>query len=670
MTTHLLQRRLAILATALLIAAALAVTLLSVRPFAGAIEPEMAKTVSVVGDSVLRLIERADTLGMPLDKLTGVEALLDEVRRDNPDLRYLAVVGQDGQVLYASGGIQDDALKAHWRHQMDGSATVGQWLDTALPISSRQGVIGSLHVGQAAATVEAQLHELMFDLVTVLLVAGLTALELLRFVMAAMVGAPIAALNLSWQAARKGDFSHYLPTDYFGGIGRLNHASNALIAKLNTSASRLRASAQAQFAEASRGLQLHEDGERPTLFSGAVDFVRWPFFLLIFSDSLSLSFFPMFVEGFYSPAYGLSKQLALGLPISLFMFAWAMAMPWAGLWCDRLGYRRAFAIGAGITTVGLLLTAASQTLIDLVLWRSLTAVGYGLVFVTAQTYISNHTPAEKRTKGMAMFLATFFAGSLSGAAIGGILAERVGFRPTFMLSALLSLAAAIFVMRFLARKRLSGTVRKSLRWRDIRLLLKHKPFVVITVLAAIPSKIALTGFLYYTAPLYLKALGNSQSAVGRVMMAYGLAIIAFSPLVAQMADRLGKHRWFVSLGGFAASGAMFVIYLDAGTMGVSVAILLLGLAHAIGVSPQLALVTDYCQDAVAEVGQATATGIFRLIERLGNVLGPLIAAVLIGAFGFKGAFYGMGVLILIAATLFTLVIWRIGSQPDIAKEAT
>ncbi|WP_374349332.1 MFS transporter [Chitinimonas sp.] len=648
-----LQQRLALLATSLLVAAAALLSLWCAQPLSDAVAPQMAQTVRVIGGTVNQLLSRADQLQLPFAQLNGVAEVLDDVRRDNPDIRYLLVVDHHGQLLYASG--QPPAgkdLSARWQDSFAGdSQTIGPWLDTAVPIEGRHGRLGTLHLGQRAAGVAAQLRELMFDLLAVMVVAVLTALELLRFMMAALVGAPLASLTQCWEAARRGDFSHYLPADAFGGVGRLNEAYNRLLARLNSAAGQLGDALPA-------GLRFHLPEQRPLLFSGAVDFVRWPFFLLIFADSLSLSFFPMYVEGFYSPAYGLSKALALGLPISLFMFAWAMAMPWAGLWCDRLGYRRAFAIGAAITTAGLLLTVASQTLIDLIAWRSLTAVGYGLVFVTAQTYISSHTPAAQRTRGMAMFLATFFAGSLSGAAIGGILADRLGYRPTFVLSALLSLAAAGFVLRFLQRQAIAASGRKSLSWPDVRLLLSHRSFVAITVLAAIPSKMALTGFLYYTAPLYLKSLGNSQSATGRVMMAYGLAIIVFSPFVAQLADRLGRHRWFVTLGALAASAAMFLLHWLDGTLGVACAILLLGVGHAIGVSPQLALVSDYCQDAISQVGQATATGIFRLIERLGNVLGPLIAGALIASHGFKGAFYGIGLITLISSVVFTVVfIW-------------
>ena len=91
-----------------------------------------------------------------------------------------------------------------------------------------------------------------------------------------------------------------------------------------------------------------------------------------------------------------------------------------------------------MTTIGLVLTAYSTSLADLLLWRSITAVGYGIVYVTTQAYITVFVSTKEGTQGQAMFLASFFTGSLSGAAIGGILVDRLGFSTTFLLSAGLS----------------------------------------------------------------------------------------------------------------------------------------------------------------------------------------------------------------------------------------
>ncbi|SMC22878.1 Predicted arabinose efflux permease, MFS family [Andreprevotia lacus DSM 23236] len=664
-----LQLKLIALSVALLVAAAAVVSLFALRDFEAGLTPQMAAGDREIGASVLRVLDKALDYGVPFAELQGVDDFLDDVRTDNPKVSYLIITNTWGQALYNSRaktlsnqGELEDRL-AHWTQGLT-SEQVGAYLNTAIPIRAHGEQIGWLHLGQKADVAQQQLNDVMLDLGTVLVVAGLVALELLRLLLTLTVGTPVTLLHDFLAKVREGDFTWQLPRDYLGGVGKLNRHLNHVVKIINHRYHQLRSTARNQGKIApTYGLRfLTNKDDKHILFVSALDYIRWPFFLLVFSDSLSLSFFPVFAGQFYDPALGLSRQLASSLPISVFMLVWALAMPWAGQWCDRVGYRRAFGVGAAITTVGLLLTAASQTFFDLLLWRSITAIGYGTVFVTAQSYIANNTPADQRTRGMALFLSTFFAGSLAGAAIGGILVDRLGDRPTFMLSALLSAAAAIFVARVIRRKSGGGAPRKALKLADFGTLLRHKQFAAITFLTAIPSKIALTGFLYYSVPLYLKSVGASQSGTGRMMMAYGLAIIILSPQIARLADALGHRRWFVIAGGYAAALGMFATYLNDSPLGVLISITCLGMAHAVGVSPQLALVGDYCKDAVQEMGQATTTGIFRLMERLGNVLGPLIAGALIASYGFKGAFYGVGILTLITTTLFMLLFFRFDAQ--------
>lgn len=667
-----LRLRLVLLVATVLILSAFLLSVLALRHFEQELPPEMALTVTAVSYSATDVMQKAFTYGIPLEHMVGVSDFLGAARKDNPTITYMVVTDLDNKILFENGYARlsgDVSLQRVVRVAPAAAATetAGEFYNTSIPLVFKQQRVGTLHLGQPVALVQQKLREVSFDVVAVLVVAGLIALELLRFVLTFVIATPAETMRRFLAAVRAGDFGVYLPHDKLGGIGQLSARFNAVIATINERYQQLQAraarTADPQFdqkvATSLPGYRFHAPGEQRTLAVAALDHIRWPFFLLIFADSLSLSFFPVFVGQFYSADMAVAKTFVIGLPISVFMFTWALSMPWAGMWSDRIGHRKAFVVGAAITTVGLVLTACSQTLYDLLLWRSLTALGYGLVFITTQSYVTNNTPPAQRTRGMAVFLSSFFAGSLSGSAIGGILADRLGHAPTILLSGLLSATAALFVLRFLhADTGAPAASRKKLSSNDFKLLLRNKKFVAITFLAAVPAKIALTGFLYYTAPLYLKLLGNNQSTTGRVMMAYGLAIIILSPFVAKLADRFGQLRWFITLGGYAAAAAMFIVYAFDSTAGLLAAISLLGIAHAIGVSPQLALINDFCKEVVAEVGSGTATGIFRLIERLGNVLGPVIAAVLISQFGFNGAFFGMGVVCLICTTLFTtLFFW-------------
>lgn len=667
-----LRLRLVLLVATVLVLSALLLSVLALRHFEHDLPPEMARSVAVVSYSASEVMQKAYAFGVPLERMVGVSEFLGAARKDNPSIAYMVVTDQNNQVLFENGfaGLSGDVLLQRVIRVAPTEAateTAGQFYNTSVPLVFRNQRVGTLHLGQRVALVEQKLREVSFDVIAVLVVAGLIALELLRFVLTFVIATPAEAMRRFLAAVRDGDLGAYLPHDKLGGIGQLSGRFNAVVATINQRYQRLQQLAvtagDQQFgqrlADALAGYRFHAPGEQRTLAVSALDHIRWPFFLLIFADSLSLSFFPVFVGQFYHADMAVARTFVIGLPISVFMFTWALSMPWAGMWSDRVGHRKAFVAGAAVTTVGLILTACSQTLYDLLLWRSLTALGYGLVFITTQSYVTSNTPASQRTRGMAVFLSSFFAGSLSGSAIGGILADRLGHAPTILLSGLLSATAALLVMRFMhADSGAPAGSRKRLSFNDFKLLLRNKKFVAITFLAAVPAKVALTGFLYYTAPLYLKLLGNNPSTTGRVMMAYGLAIIILSPMVAKLADRFGQRRWFITVGGLAAAAAMFIVYRYDSTAGLLASISLLGIAHAIGVSPQLALINDFCKEVVEEVGSGTATGIFRLIERLGNVLGPVIAAVLISQFGFNGAFFGMGMVCLVCTTLFTtLFIW-------------
>jgi MFS family permease len=48
-------------------------------------------------------------------------------------------------------------------------------------------------------------------------------------------------------------------------------------------------------------------------------------------------------------------------------------------------------------------------------------------------------------------------------------------------------------------------------------------------------------------------------------------------------------------------------------------------------------------------------GVFRLFERAGSIIGPLLAGVLIASFGFPQTFFGIGMITFVGTILFMLV---------------
>ena len=72
----------------------------------------------------------------------------------------------------------------------------------------------------------------------------------------------------------------------------------------------------------------------------------------------------------------------------------------------------------------------------------------------------------------------------------------------------------------------------------------------------------------------------------------------------------------VTVGGLLSTGALMVLYFQHNLVAVLISITLLGVAHAIGVSPQITLMTEISKRHADEIGLGTTIGIFRLVERL------------------------------------------------------
>lgn len=614
---------------------------LALRQFRSELEPELYKKGQILGDSVRRHLEGVLAYGLELDELRDLPEYLDSLVQNDTTILYIALTTPDGRLLQGSQGTPRSAAEL---------TAVPHPHRHSLSINRDGQILARLHLVQDSRYADKRMQSIRLDILTVVAIGSLIAYELLLFWTATCFDSPIRCLQAMATAIRDGEYRYRLGSE---NKGPFRHLAEAIDQRLDRIAIGFAARVP-EFQDAATGCRLAAQSLGPLSYHHPIAAIRWPFFMVIFSDALSVSFFPFYVDSLQAPALGISKEILISLPISLFMLVWALALPFAGAWSDRRGRKTAFLVGASITAVGLLATAAAETLLSLLLWRSLTAVGYAIVFITAQGYITDNTSQENRTRGMAGFVSAFFGGMLCGAAIGSILAERLGYRATFVISALLGFLAALFVLRFLERGR-GGSLRR-LRWADFRLLWGNTRFMAVALLAAIPSKIALTGFLYYAVLLHLKAIGTEQSDIGRAMVAYGAAIVLLAPLAAGLVDRARQRSGFVVLGGLLASLAMLLPYFDQSLLVAVLGIALLGIGHAVGVPAQLALATEVSRTEVERIGSGTVMGLFRLIERLGNVSGPLLAGTLMAGWGFQGAILGLSGINLLAVILLTLLL--------------
>lgn len=396
--------------------------------------------------------------------------------------------------------------------------------------------------------------------------------------------------------------------------------------------------------------------------------IRPLIFLFIMADGFSLSFFPMFVDSMYEPFWGLSREVMMSLPMSAFMLVLAFSMPLTGNLTDSKGWYMPLILGLVLNAVGHLLTAMAQDITQLIVFRSLAAVGFGMVFMCCQRFVIDNTNARSRAMGMSGFLAAFFSGDICGTVIGAMMAERIGFAPVFYVSALFTGLALVFLLIVFqgpfrpSREKFLGNRGIPLNANQLVKVFRDREFSTIVWLQAVPAKLALVGFLFFFVPLYLNSIGALQSNIGRIIMCYSICIIFIGPLVSYLIPQEHLRKYLVAAGGFITAGGMLSFAFTSGLVPLMIVVILLGIAQSISVPSQASIISE--TDVVQRMGSGAGMGVYRFWERAGNVTGPLLMAFLIARFGYANSVVALGGVTLVCSLLYLGLIASKTKKPD------
>ena len=353
------------------------------------------------------------------------------------------------------------------------------------------------------------------------------------------------------------------------------------------------------------------------------------------------------------------------------MAVFALSMPLTGSWSERAGWCRPLLTGIVFNAAGLLLTAAAGSIAQLVVCRALTALGFGMVFMACQRFVIDNTSVRERAVGMAAFLAAFFGGDICGTVMGGVLADRIGYRSIFLLSggvSLLALALGVLLFRHAWTVPFKPAAQRGWPLRGALKVLLDREFCAVVWLQAIPAKIVLIGVLFYFVPLYLRQGAASQGDIGRVIICYGLAMVFLGPLFYRFFDRPAYRKYYIFVGGLLTALALSVFIFFTGVGAAVFLAAMLGLAHTFSVSSQAAFITE--TRVAKAMGEGAGMGLFRFWERVGNVAGPLVVGGLISRLGYETAMVALAAFSLTVSLAYLAVIgwpWRLRPQASRLK---
>ena len=342
--------------------------------------------------------------------------------------------------------------------------------------------------------------------------------------------------------------------------------------------------------------------------------------------------------------------------------------PILGMLSDRYGRRPILLVSLGGLAIDFLFMALAPSLMWLFVGRvinGLTAAS----FSTANAYVADVTPPDKRAKAYGWMGSAFSFGFLVGPALGGFLGD-IDLRLPFFVAAALTTANWLYGF-FILPESLPPEKRVArFDWK------RANPVGALSFLRSHNELLGLAsiGFLFQLAHTVLPAIfvlytgyryGWTPGFMGLTMMATGLAgVIVQTLLVGPVVARIGERG--ALLLGAAAGAAGFAIYGMAQT----------GWAYMLGV-PVFALMNflmpglqGLMTRRVEPSAQGQLQGANQALQGIASVIGPVIFGMTFAwSVRHEGALHQPGLAIYLAAALLVaalLLSLRVGRVPKAA----
>jgi len=341
--------------------------------------------------------------------------------------------------------------------------------------------------------------------------------------------------------------------------------------------------------------------------------------LLVFMyPYLLISTFPFFIRDLGG------TDMTVGLAATLFAVSGMLMRPIAGYINDN--YSRRLLLLLGLTAVILItLGYAFASLLPLVLiLRLLHGLFHGMLSTSITTNACDALPQSRFAEGMGFFGMTTALPMALAPALGLIMMQRYGFRPLFLLLALVMLCALALALRF-GYRRLDKSKRQRLSARNI-FNRDALPAAIITFLAFVP-------YAGVAAFIALYADQRSLGSTGVYFMLWGICSALMRLFFGRYGDRHGERIpiifgntcFIVGMAISVFAAAPWISYLG-------------GVIYGSGFGVITPAVQTMSVRITPPERRGAASSTYLIFIDLSGALGGLLSGVLATAFGYRAMF--------------------------------
>ena len=326
----------------------------------------------------------------------------------------------------------------------------------------------------------------------------------------------------------------------------------------------------------------------------------------------------------YAERFGASP-LVIGLLLGIYSLMQCIFAPILGRLSDRIGRRPVLLVSILGTAAGFLLMGFARTLELLFLARIIDGITGGNIS-TAQAYIADVTPPERRSQGMGLIGAAFGMGFIFGPAIGGIL-SHVSLAAPFFAAAALAAANALAVYVWLPESlpasrrgaiRAHGSILEALRETGSRSM---RPILATYFFGTVAFSLLTATYALFAE----RRFGFTVPQIGYIFAGQGiLGALIQGGLLGWLLRRSGDKALTVA-GAIALMVSLFFLPMTASHAALFLATAGLAVGHSLMAAPLNGLASK----AAGGDAQGRVLGLMQSAASAARIVGPVLGGCLL-----------------------------------------
>lgn len=287
------------------------------------------------------------------------------------------------------------------------------------------------------------------------------------------------------------------------------------------------------------------------------------YLLHILSAATFIIFFQLYMVAPLIPSFSTffkASEQTVGLTVTAYLIPYGISTLFYGLLADKLGTKGIIITSLFVFSVLTALTAFSQSINQLIIWRFITGIGASGVVPLSLAWIGQSYSFEERGRPLGWLFGAMAGGGAFGSSLGVILEPFVGWRMLFIgvsiIAAIIGIILYNIYQKIQIPKRTKLQLTLPIVFNGYKQLLSSQRGIIAYIFVFF-NAIFHAGVFTWLGFYFQKTFNLNGLEIGLALLGYGIPGFLLGPYIGKLADQYG--RWKLLPFGLALSGLSAIL---------------------------------------------------------------------------------------------------------------